>query len=188
MDQAVLVKSDRDIGAKVIEALSRVKMPISLWDWMYIPQLEEWQLIIATPWVDIKGPRTTYRAVVDALQKASIYPEVPMRRLFLKSPNDPQVSAIEREVKEQNEGFIHILKHTTRNRTEYSLIFAPVTRSGAVPMKPFSSLQELDVFLSDDLGIRRGNIDEALHDVDRTGATSIHPVTLTTRQIKKLAL
>jgi hypothetical protein len=41
MDQAVLVKSDRDIGAKVIEALSRVNIPVSLLNWAYVPELEE---------------------------------------------------------------------------------------------------------------------------------------------------
>jgi hypothetical protein len=84
MDQTVLVKSDRDIGAKIINALSKVNFPITLWDWAYIPQLVEWQLVIASPWVNSKGPRTTYRAVVDALKKASIYDQAPMRRVFLR--------------------------------------------------------------------------------------------------------
>jgi hypothetical protein len=78
------------------------------------------QLVIASPWVDSKGPLTAYRALVDALQKASIYEEVPMRRVFLRSPNDPLVKTLERGVKEHNEGFLHILRH---NRKEYSAVF-----------------------------------------------------------------
>ncbi len=97
MDQAVLVKSDRDIGAKVMEALNRVHIPVSLVDWTYIPQLEEWQLIIASSWFDDKGPLTAYRSLVDALKKASIYEDVPIRRVFLKSPSDPLVKALERD-------------------------------------------------------------------------------------------
>ena len=186
MDQAILVKSDRDIGAKVIEALGRVGIPVSIWDWTYVPQLEEWQLMIATPWVDQKGPRTTYRALVDALQKANIYTEVPMRRLFLKSPKDPHVRAIQREIRDRNEGFLHILKHARRGGTEYSLIFAPLTQSGAAPIKSFSDLESLKEFLSAELSLRLGRIEDAFQEVEDTGASSIYPVTLTTRQIKKL--
>src|SRR5580692_6092694 len=119
MDQAAVVKSDRDIGARVIEALSREDVPITIWDWAYDPATEEWQLIIATPWIDTKGLRAAYRALTDALQKAKIYPDVPMRRVFLVGPSDPLVRRI------RNEGFVHILKHQTRSQLGYSVVFAP---------------------------------------------------------------
>jgi hypothetical protein len=35
MDQTVLVKDDRDIGAQVLEALSRVKLSLTLGEWIY---------------------------------------------------------------------------------------------------------------------------------------------------------
>jgi hypothetical protein len=70
MDQPVLVKDDRDIGAQVLEALSRVKLSLTLGEWIYLPELEEWHMILASPWYDSKGLRTTYRALVDALQSA----------------------------------------------------------------------------------------------------------------------
>jgi hypothetical protein len=186
MDQAILVKSDRDIGAKVIEALGRVGIPVSTWDWTFVPQLEEWQLMIATPWVDQKGPRTTYRALVDALQKANIYSDVPMRRLFLRSPKDEQVRAIQREIRDRNEGFLHILAHPRRGRMEYSVMFAPLTQDGAAPIKSFTDLESLKEFLSAELNLRSGRIEDAVQEVEDTGASSINQVTLTTRQIKKL--
>jgi hypothetical protein len=98
------VKSDRDIEARVSDALSRVRMPVTLLEWNYAPQLEEWQLILATPWYDSKGPRTTYQALVGALEKAGIYEQVPMRRVFVRSPNDPLVKALVQEAKDQKEG------------------------------------------------------------------------------------
>ncbi|MBZ5610158.1 MAG: hypothetical protein LAP38_18000 [Acidobacteriia bacterium] len=187
MDQAVLVKSDRDIGARVIEAVSGAHIPVTLVDWMYVPQLEEWQLIIATPWFDTKGPLTAYRALVDALKKAEIYEDVPTRRVFLRSPTDPLVKALQREVRQHDEGFLHILKHATRHPAEYSVVFAPVAGvGGAVPWRRFSSLDELKTFLSDDLGLGPSAIDEALHDLQRSDASSIYPMTLTTRQMKRL--
>jgi hypothetical protein len=189
MDQAVLVKSDRDIGAKVVEALSRASIPVSLLDWTYVPQLGEWQLVIASSWVDAKGPLTTYRALVDALKKAGIYEGVPMRRVFLRSPNDPLVKMLEREVKEQNEGFLHILKHHAKNSSQYSVVFAPIVGpGGAVPARRLANLEELESFLQNDLGVKRRAIRDAIEEIGRGDSSSIYPVTLTTRQMKKLEL
>jgi hypothetical protein len=57
MDQTTLVKEDRLIEAQVLDALDRANVPVTLCEWNYVPQLEEWQLIIATQWHDSKGPR-----------------------------------------------------------------------------------------------------------------------------------
>src|SRR5205823_6653594 len=99
MDKATLVKSDIDISALILDALSRTKIPVTFCDWRYVSHLEEWQLVIATPWVDEKGTRTTYRAVIDALVKAGVYEDTPMRRIFLKSSSDPVVQELEKEAK-----------------------------------------------------------------------------------------
>ena len=112
MDKATLVKSDIDITALILDALSRTKIPVTFCDWRYVPQLEEWQLVIATPWVDEKGPRTTYRAVIDALRKARVYDDAPMRRIFLMSPHDPVVQELEKEGKTSN----HRGRSTQRTR------------------------------------------------------------------------
>jgi hypothetical protein len=182
MDQTTVVKSDRDIGARVIEALSMADVPITMWDWAYDPATEEWQLIIATPWIDTKGLRAAYRALTDALQKAKIYPDVPMRRVFLVGPSDPLVRRI------RNEGFVHILKHQTRSQLGYSVVFAPTARAGSVPMRSFWSLEDLKKFLSNDLAVTPGKIADAVDEVEHTGATSLFPVTLSTNQIKRLGL
>ena len=189
MDQAILVRSDRIIEAQVLEALDRVRVPVTLCEWNYVPQLEEWQLIIATPWHDSKGPLTTYRAVVDALEKAGIYQRVPMRRVILKSPGDALVKVLQQEARTQWDGSVHILRHHGNGKPqEYSLVFAPVRREGAAPVQRFSTLDELKSFLSDDLRLNVSSLHDALDEMRRTGAGSIYPVTLTTRQIKKLGL
>ncbi len=56
MDQATLVKDDRIIEAQVLEALDRARVPVTLCEWNYVPQLEEWQLIIATPCTIVRAP------------------------------------------------------------------------------------------------------------------------------------
>ncbi len=186
MDQAVLVKSDRDSGARVMEVLSRAKIPVTLCEWSYIPQLEEWQLFIATPWYDSKGPRATYRALVDALQKAGIFARVPFRRVSFRSPRDPLIKALQQE---QRDGFVHILKHPGHgNGTQYSLIFAPIKgEGGVVPVRRFSSLDDLRRFLAKDLRLGSHSIEDALDEMKRSGAGSIYPVSFSTRQVKKQA-
>ena len=48
--------------------------------------------------------------VIDALTKAGVYDDVPMRRIFLMSPHDPLIQELQKEAKTRNEGFIHILR------------------------------------------------------------------------------
>jgi hypothetical protein len=163
---------------------------VTFCDWRYVDELEEWQLVIATPWYDQKGPRTTYTAVIDALQRADIYDEVPMRRIFLMSPKDPSVQELEKETKARNEGFLHVLWHRgSGNGREYSVLFAPITGSGgAVPAKYFSAIGELRDFLVRRLRLRQRTVEDALDELNDEGHTSIFPVSLTAREVRKLGL
>ena len=189
MDQATLVKEDRVIEAQVLEALDRAGVPVTLCEWNYVPQLEEWQLIIATPWHDSKGPRTAYIAVVGALEKAGIYQRVPMRRVFLKSPDDSLVRLLQQESRSRWDGFVHILRqHGNGKAQDYSLVFTPITRKGFAPVQRFSILDDLRQFLIQDLHLSPAASQGALDEMRRTGAGSIYPVPLTTRQLKKLGL
>ena len=168
-----------------MEALSRVPIPVTFCEWNYVPHLEEWQLVIASPWFDSKGPLNTYGALVKALQKTGIYERVPMRRVFVRSPDDPLVKTLQREAKEQHQGFVHILRHGS----DYSLIFPPLYGSGGpVSARRFSRLGDLKQFLTDDLNLKLTSIEEALDETKRSGAGSIYPVPMTARKAKKLGL
>ena len=190
MDTATLVRSDLEIEGLVMEALSRARMPVRLCDWNYVPQLDEWQLIIATPWYDSKGPRESYSRVIKAFQDAGIYQDVPMRRVFLRSPEDALVKALEQEIRDRKEGAIHILEYGAPDHNkQYSVIFAPFAGpGGAVPAKRFASFEELRGFLDRRLHIRRSSVDEALAELTRRGSASIFHVQLTTREARKLGL
>ena len=106
MDQEVLVRSDIEIRGRILDALNRTGIPVTLCEWQYVPQLGEWQLIVATPWYDGRGPRVTYDRIIKALQQMGVYEDVPLRRVFLKSPSDPIVKQLEIEVKNKTEGVI----------------------------------------------------------------------------------
>ena len=187
MDKTALVRSDQEIEGLIMEALSRIKMPVTLLRWNYVPEIEEWQLVIATPWYDLKGPRTTYDAAIDAFQKAGIYEDVPMRRVFFKSPNDSMVRTLEQE---SSEGTIHVLRgRGLGDAEEYSVVFAPfLGQGGAVPARRFSETQELRSYLVSALHIRPRVADEALDELASTRSASIYPVSLTERELKKAGL
>jgi len=170
-----------------MEALSRIKMPVTLLRWNFVPELDEWQLIIATPWYDLKGPRATFDAAIGAFQKASIYEDVPMRRVFFMSPNDDLVKTLEQE---SSEGTIHVLRERgSGDAAEYSVVFAPfLGQGGFIPEKRFPGTQELRTFLVGTLRIRHRLVEEALEELEHTRSAAIYPVSLTERELKRAGL
>lgn len=176
-----------EVERRVLAALSWAKVPITLCELSYIPQLGEWQLVIATPLYDSRGPHEANSRVVKALQDAGFYEDVPVRRLFVKSPEDPLVRDLERETKVKREGAIHILGD--KKRASFAVFFAPfVGPGGAVPARYFSGNEILREFLENDLYLSRSSVDEALSELGRKGETSIFNVRITRREAKKLGL
>lgn len=189
MDKAALVGEDRETERLVLGVLTRAKIPVTLFDWDYVGELDEWQLVIATPWYDSKGPREAYSRIIKALEDAGVYRDVPISRVFVKSPEDPLVKALEREVKERREGAIHILGDKGPHKKQYTVIFAPFTgRGGFVPARHLSGLEELREFLDRRLHIQRSSVEEALAQLARKGSASIFNVQLTSREAKRLGL
>jgi hypothetical protein len=190
MDQTTLVNRDLNAGALVMEALSRTKIPITLCKWVYLPELEEWNLVVASPWYDTKGAFKTFRAVTDALERAGIYRKVPIGRLRVTSPDNPLAKALQPKAREPRDGFVHILKQAhPKNGDQYSLIFAPIAGpGGALPARRFSKLDDLKLFLAHDLHLRSSSIEDAIDEMKRTGASSVHPVSLEIRHARKLGL
>jgi hypothetical protein len=115
---------------------------------------------------------------------------VPFLRLFLKSPNDPIVKTLEREVKTETEGVIHIVNDSSPGRGErYSVLFSPFAGSGgAVPAKIVSGADELREFLEERLYIRKSSVDDALRELQHRANASIFHVRLTNREAKTLGL
>jgi hypothetical protein len=190
MDKTTVVRSDLDTQGRVLNALSQAKIPASLVDLDYVPQLDEWQLVVATRLYDDKGPQEAYSRVIKALQAVGIYEEIPIRRVFLKSPSDPSVKALEAEVKMKTEGEIYVFVTALRaHADQYSVIFAPFSGpGGAIPSRRFDGLNHLKTFLEDEVGISPSSVDEAIDELKRKGSASIFHVQLTRREAKKLGL
>lgn len=191
MDKATLV-TQRDLTAQalVTTALSRRKIPVTFCDWNYVPQLDEWQLVIATPLFDSTGPHNAYRKIIRAFQDEGVYPDLPIRRIFVKSVADPLVTSLGKEAKMLNEGTIHIVDYTKAPRNpSYSITYTPYTgHGGAVPSQNLHNSTELRAFLERRLHIQPSSVDSMLNELARRGTFSIFNVQLTTRDARKLGL
>jgi hypothetical protein len=174
---------------QILSALSLARIPVTLVEADYIPQLDEWQIFIATPLYDTKGPAEANSRVIKALETLGVYKDVPIRRVFVKSPSDPSIKALEADVKVGTEGAIHILALHANHEGPYSVIFAPFSGpGGAVPSKRFNDRNQLRRFLEDEIGISRSSVDDALTEIPHKGSASIFHVQLTRREARKLGL
>jgi hypothetical protein len=190
LDKATLVRTDLDFVGIVVSALRKARIPVTLIDWTFVPQLDEWQLVIATPWYDTRGPHEAFSKVVAALQKEGTYEEVPIRRLFVKSPNDSLVRELEREIKMKTEGVIFIDDYGKQgNRKLYSVVFAPFTGpGGAMPAKRISGDDELRDFLTNKLHVHRSQAEGTLEELEHRRNAWIPNIQLTKREAKILGL
>ncbi len=190
MDKTTLVRSDSDLNALVQVALSRAKVPVTLCVLDYVPQLDEWQLIVATPWYDSRGPHEANAKVISALLDQGFYSDVPIRRVYVRSPQDPIVRSLELELKTQTEGTIHVVASTKQDgRKQYSVVFAPyIGPGGAMPAMNFSGPDQLRAFLEKRLRIDRSTVDEAINRLEHRRVASIFHVLLTKREVKNLGL
>lgn len=189
MDKTTLVRSDLETRGRILNALSLAHIPVTLVEVDYITQLDEWQIFVGTPLYDTKGPAEAISRVIKALQSLGIYEDVPIRRVFVKSPSDPVIKSLESEVKAQSEGAVHIVAIHPNHDGQYSVIFAPFSGpGGAVPSRRFNNREQLRQFLEDSIGIARSSVDEALVEIKQKGSASILHVQLTRREAKRLGL
>lgn len=190
MDKTTLVASDLEVEALVIAALSRARIPVTAIEWNWVPQLEEWQLIVVTSIADTNGPREAYTRIIGALTVAGVYQAVPIRKLFVKSPHDPLAQELVRQLKRMTEGTIHIVRNTGRGRhPNYSVVFSPYLGSGgAIPSVSLRDDRELRDFLEKRLGIQGYLVNQAMVQLGQQGTASVFNVQLNLRRAKKLNL
>lgn len=190
MDKTPLVANDFDIEGRVVSALSKAQIPVTAVDWDWVPQLEEWQLIVVTSLHDTRGPREAYARILEALLVAGVYQSIPLRKLFVKSPRDPAAQKLVQELKLTTEGNIHITRHTEANgRQQYSVVYAPYVGSGgAIPSKRLEGDDELRVFLQKHLGIHPYTVDKVLLDLTRMPNATVSNVQMSLRRAKRLNL
>jgi hypothetical protein len=213
MATAALVDSDIEIGRRILATLSLASIPVTISLWAFVSDLQEWRFIVATPLVDTKGPLAAYSEVNRALHKGGVFDDVPLRNIFLKSPNDRVLKSLEKEsriVPHEDfrvvnapiagsfvedayvyTGFIHVvrLSNYSADHIIYSVIYAPYEGpGGAVPSVKQEGAEKLRHFLKNRLHIGPEWIDSALRNLGERGSASIPNVELKTGDLRRLGL
>jgi hypothetical protein len=70
-----LVTPEIEAGQELLKAIDREGLPVRTAFWYYLPDSEQWRLILASPLVDESGPSAAYGRVQGILDKL----ELPMR-------------------------------------------------------------------------------------------------------------
>ncbi len=213
MATATLVTSDIEVGRRIVATLTRASIPVTVYLWAFVPQLGEWQLIIGTPLVDSKGPLAAYGEVNKALRKEGLFDDVPLRRIFLRSPNDRALKSLQKQsgavpqeaFRVVNEpiagnfvedaylygGSIFIVRAGSlrpSRREYYSVIYTPRSgqRTPAPPLR-LGKIEDVRRFLEEKLRLDTRAVDQQLEKLTASQSVLI-PVTLTTVQLRALGL
>lgn len=213
---ALVDKSSIDLGRRVIAALNRAGILVTVGLWAFAPDSEEWQLTIATPLVDEVGPLAAYGKVQKALQKTGVADEFPPRRIFLRSPKDRVIRSLEKESRALENlghedyrlvnapiegsfveeaylytGSIDILRtNEPRGNAEakYSVIYVPGSGGGVARAVPIQGLTRLRDFLGREIGLHRESVQRAIRDLAEKGDAAIPNVPLKPSKLKRLGL
>jgi hypothetical protein len=127
MATAALVDRDLEIGRKILVTLRQANIEVSVAFWAYVSQSSDWQFFIATPLVDSEGPKSAYERVLRTLHDAGMDPQLPWRRILLRSPKDPVLRSLEKQT-EIPDGSISITEFGTIPRgtpSAYYVTYAP---------------------------------------------------------------
>jgi len=74
MDKAALVDFDVKTGAEIVEILDRAKVRVSVALWAFLPEYEDWRLVLAGRSFDTRGPLEGYGLIHETLSAAGMQP------------------------------------------------------------------------------------------------------------------
>lgn len=213
MATTALVNSDIEVGRRILAALTRASIPVTVSVWAFVSDLQEWRFIVATPIVDTRGPLAAYAEVNKALQKEGFSDDTHLRNIFLKSPSDKVLKALEKESRVVPfeefrvvnapiagsfvedayvySGFIHIVRLTNHrvNNPVYSIIYAPYEGpGGAVPSVRQEGDERLREFLMNRLRIDERSIEIAIRNLGQRGNATIANVQLKSEELRRAGL
>ncbi|HLA84359.1 MAG TPA: hypothetical protein VJL29_06170 [Thermoguttaceae bacterium] len=102
MDTKVLVDVDISQGERLLHALDEAGIVIRSALWFYLEESAEWRLILATPLVNVHGPKKAYEKVQEVLKSLEAKGEpldIHLWQISLVSPEDTLVKHLRGAVK-----------------------------------------------------------------------------------------
>ena len=89
MDKKILVDSNIVEGEKLLEILDKTNIEITSAFWFYLPDIEEWRLMLATKLVEKEGPNKAYTKLLENINENNTVISIPLEAITLISPKDP---------------------------------------------------------------------------------------------------
>jgi len=94
MDKTALVGIDIEGGEQLVSNLEQAGFDIRAALWLYSSEPDKWELVIASPLVDQKGPKKTYIFIQSELAKIEPSPEIDLGDISVLSPEHRLIEAL----------------------------------------------------------------------------------------------
>ncbi len=86
MATETLVDSDIKNGEKVVQILDSTDFEVTSAFWFYVPESSRWLLCIASPIVEMAGPKEAYKRLQELLASVQSRPSLSLKDISLLSP------------------------------------------------------------------------------------------------------
>jgi hypothetical protein len=94
MGKTQLVDKDIEDGKKLIEALDRSSFPVTGALWFYITDSDEWRLLLVSPLVAERGPKSTYALIQSVMAKLEPPLGILLKRISVLSPKNELIQLL----------------------------------------------------------------------------------------------
>ena len=94
----VITKAMKEAGEALLHLLDAAHLNISTMLWDYSPELNDWQLVIASPDVTTQGRMNIYKKIQDILLVMPAEHAIPLRYITVVDNNDPLVSSLSKAI------------------------------------------------------------------------------------------
>ena len=103
MDKTALVDDDIRSGKRLIEELDKAaNLNISAALWLFMPEAEEWRLVVASPLVEKDGPKKAYSLIQAVIKKMSPPVEISLKEISAVGPQYEIVKLLRRVIRTKN--------------------------------------------------------------------------------------
>jgi hypothetical protein len=75
MDKVALVNLDIERGREILHILDRAKFAVLVALWVYLPEYEDWRLVLSLRQFDSLDPREAYKRIYESLGSAGFTPD-----------------------------------------------------------------------------------------------------------------
>lgn len=189
MDKTLLVDRDIRIGRDIIGILTAASLSVDDAFWAYMPQVEEWRLVLSSPIVKKLGVRDSHLKMSNALHKSPLLNEIPLNRISLYAPDDDVIRRLETLEKYRYEGALEVIKTDRKDGSpDFLVFFAPYRGSGDTPQLSLNGESRLQEFLRDEVGISERRIQQAFSELDTRGSYSFENLDLTASRLRGIGL